>query len=220
MKEYDLRKEAKKNAEFITPQPLRKWFAEQIHEKYQDIGSIFDPAVGSGQLMQYIKAEHYIGNDVNERALQAFSENFKQSERYLSNYFKNEVIGYDIAVSNYPFSLNAKDVFENIPNELEQFYPKGKVTGKADWPFIIRSFMRAEKAGFYLGFPGISYRSNEQKFRDFLIENNYVERYGKLKNCKFEATSIDLMYLELIKNRPVDKEIEVFEYDFETNEYH
>lgn len=214
MKEYDLRKEAKKNAEYITPQPLRRWFAEQIHRKHQDIESVFDPAVGSGQLMQYIKAQLYIGNDVNERALQAFSDNFSHSESYLSNYFENDVNKYEIVVSNYPFSLNAKDLLSDIPCELTQFYPKGKVTGKADWPFIIRSFLKAEKSGYFLCFPGIMYRQQENKFRDFLIKNNYVEKYGLLKNCKFEATNIDLVYLELQKNR-TNTSIERFIYDFD-----
>ena len=215
MKEFDLRKEAKKNAEFITPEPIRKWFAEQVNSKYPDIGTVFDPCCGSGQLMQYIKAKHFMGNDINEKSVEMFKENFENSTATVGNYFEKDIDNYDIAVSNYPFSLNAKDVISEIPEAIKPILSNGKITGKADWLFIINSFLKAKCGGFYLCFPGISYRSNEQKYRDYLIENNYVERYGKLINCKFEATSIDLMYLELAKDRPKGKEIEVFEYDFD-----
>lgn len=211
--EYDLRKEANKNMEFITPEKVRKWLADKVHSKHKEISVAFDPAVGSGQLFQFIKAEKYKGCDINLKSLQCFKNNFENSTYLNDNYFNTDITGYDVAISNYPFSLNNKDLFEKPPAELEQFFNK-RITGKADFSFILRSFLNSNKGGFYLCFPGIAYRTQEQKFRDFLINNNFVESYGILKNCKFDATNIDVFYLELKKGRNSEK-IETFVFDFD-----
>lgn len=215
-KEFDLRKEANKNMEFITPEKVRKWLADKVHFKYNEIKTVFDPAVGSGQLFQFIKAEKYIGCDINDKSLECFKNNFTNSVYLNDSYFNLDVTNYDLAISNYPFSLNNKDLFEKAPIELEQFFNKN-ITGKADFPFVIRSFLNSDKGGFYLCFPGIAYRGQEQKFRDFLIKNNYVESYGILKNCNFDATNIEVFYLELKKDRE-NKEIETFVFDFDNND--
>lgn len=214
--EYNLRKIANKNMEFITPIKVREWIAKKVHAKFNTIKTVFDPAVGSGQLLQFVKAEKYIGCDINNKSIECFSKNFQQTESYNDNYFNLHITGYDIVVSNYPFSLNNKDLFIKAPAELDVFFKK-TITGKADFSFIVRSFLNASKGGFYLCFPGIAYRGQEQKFRDFLINNNYVESFGILKNCKFDETKIDIFYLELIKNRDKDT-IETFTIDFEDKE--
>lgn len=211
-----MRKQANKNMEFITPVKIRKWLAEKINSKYENINSVFDPAVGSGQLFHFVKSEKYIGCDINLESIKCFEENFSNCESYKTNYFETDIKNYDIAISNYPFSLNFKDLVDKIPVELEQFYNK-KITGKADFPFILRSFLKSEKGGFYLCYPGISYRSQEQQFRDFLINSNYVVSYGILKNCKFDATNINILYLELSKNK-INDVIETFCLDFESGE--
>lgn len=218
MKEYDLRKEANNNMEYITPIEIRKWLSGKVNIKYQNIKSVFDPAVGSGQLFQFIKSEKYLGCDVNPKSLEFFKNNFKNSESYNLNYFemKNK-LDYELAISNYPFSLDCKNLFTEAPENLKQFFNSKNIAGKADFLFIIKSFLEAEKGGFYLCFPGITYRNQEMKYRDFLINNNYVESYGILKNCKFDATNIDVFYLELSKNKK-DSMIETFLYDFNDKE--
>lgn len=213
MKEFDHRKEANKNMEFITPKKVREWLSFKVHSKFKILKTVFDPAVGSGQLFQFINSEKYIGCDVSEKSLKCFEENFKNVVAIHSSYFNMvEKIDYDIAVSNYPFSLNAKDLFNVPPVGLEKFYNK-EITGKADFAFILKSFLESKHGGFYLCFPGITYRSQESKFRDFLIENNYVESFGILKNCEFDATNIDVFYLELSKNRK-NNFIVTFTFDF------
>ncbi|MGL4998476.1 MAG: N-6 DNA methylase, partial [Cetobacterium sp.] len=152
-KEFDMRKEANKNMEYITPLILRKWIAEKIHAKHATLRTVFDPAVGSGQLFQFIKADKYIGVDINSNSLEHFKNNFVNSKIYQGNYFDTTIEEeYETVVSNYPFSLSNKDMFEVPPEELKEFFGKS-ITGKADFSFIIKSFLGAKDSGFYLCFP-------------------------------------------------------------------
>ena len=106
MKEFDLRKEADKNMEYITPKKIREWLAEKINSRYEEINSVFDPAVGSGQLFQFVNSKKYIGCDINKRSLECFKSNFDNTEVFEGNYFNQDIKNYEVAVSNYPFSLN------------------------------------------------------------------------------------------------------------------
>lgn len=210
--ESDLRAEAKANAEHITPIPLRKWIAERVGK----VNTVFDCSIGSGQLLQFVDCQLIAGTEINQKSIDNLLKNFDNVDVINDNYFNTFVKGYDVAISNYPFSLNFKDLVEKVPVELTGFYPKGKITGKADFPFIIRSFTNARDKGYYLCFPGIAYRGQEQKFRDWLVENNYLKAVGTLRNCEFTSTTIDILYLELDKHK-TDNKVELFNYDFKNN---
>lgn len=207
MLENDLRKIAKETATHITPEKLRRWIADKIGK----VATVFDPSVGSGQLLQYVQADKFIGNDTDSVSIEYFKQNFKNVESYNNNYFDLPKLEYNVAVANYPFSLNAKEL-------IDMFFKNGKITGKADWLFIIKTFLEAkDKKGYYIAFPGILYRNNEQKYRDYLISNNYLKSYGIIKNCKFDATAIDVVYLELGQN--TSDKIKMFLFDLETEQY-
>lgn len=210
--ESDLRAEAKANAEHITPIPLRKWLGERVGK----VGTVFDCSIGSGQLLQFVDCNRIKGTDINIKSINNLLLNFPQAEVIHDSYFNVDVDDYDVAISNYPFSLALKDLVDTAPSELSEFYPKGKVTGKADFPFIIRSFINARDKGYYLCFPGIAYRGQEQKFRDWLVEKNYLKSVGILKSCEFTSTTIDILYLELDKHK-LDNKVELFNYDFKNS---
>jgi hypothetical protein len=216
MLENDLRKKAKETATHITPPKLRKWIAGKIGK----VDTVFDPSVGSGQLLQYVDANKFIGNDIDTTSVEYFKNNFENTECYNDNYFDLPNLDYNVAVANYPFSLNAKDIIDYEKNKdlIDLFFKNGKITGKADWLFIIKTFLQSkDKKGHYIAFPGILYRKNESKFRDFLVSNNYIVSYGIIKNCKFDATAIDVVYLELGENKT--GLVDVFLYDLETEKY-
>lgn len=211
----DLRQKAKVTSTHLTPDKVCKWFANQVGSS--DI--VFDPAVGSGQLFQFLEAKKFIGNDIDFESIEYFKGNFKNVDSYVGNYLELENIEYDVAISNYPFSLKSKDIYvDNVENNaIKNMFFKKDVTGKADWFFILKSFLNSkDKKGYYLCSPGIGYRQDELKFRSFLLENNFVKRYGILKNCDFDATNIPVFYLELSLNFG---DIETFLYDFKTEKY-
>jgi hypothetical protein len=221
MNEYDSRAQAKLNAEFITPQPLRDFLKQKVKgEKL----SVLEPAIGSGQLIFEFQKQisKITGYDVNPNVAVALLENFGKKINFKNFDFisASENEKYDVAIANYPFSLKpSESQKEYILNDhfLNRFYNK-KVTGVLDFVFIIKSFQHAEQ-GFYFCFPGIGYRFAEKKFRMYLIENKLLREYGILKNCAFEHTSVDIIFLHLSK-KPNSAAVKRFYKDFKNNEYY
>ena len=216
MKEYDLRLEAKKNAEFITPEKLRYFIASKVNKKNI---TVLDPAIGSGQLLFKIDDIKSIdGFDINIHSLNCAKENFHSINIYNDDFITYDVTNeYDYAISNYPFSIKPSDnQKEYIKNDsfLSSFYNKD-ITGVLDFIFILKSFSKA-KEGLYFCFPGIGYRKQEEKFRKYLIENKLIREYGVIRNCKFEHTSISLLFLHLTKEK--NESVNSFNLDLEKNE--
>lgn len=216
--EFDTRKKAKMLAEFITPPILRKFIANKI--KGENL-NILDVSIGSGQLLFDLsnRLSSIIGYDVNNESLQACKQNFKNkvvlyNQDFITSNLKET---QDICVCNYPFSLRATKEQESYVLQddfLSQFYDK-KVTGLLDFVFILKSFNYV-KDGYYLCFPGIAYRKQEEKFRKYLIDNEFIKEYGLIENCQFEHTSISILYIHLSKEKT--KNPKSFLLDFKTNE--
>lgn len=216
--EFDTRKKAKQLAEFITPPILRKFISEKV--KGENL-NILDVSIGSGQLLFDLnnRVSSIVGYDVNNESLNACKQNFKDKViLYNQDFISSEVTDkQDICICNYPFSLRAtKEQEEYILKDgfLKQFYDK-KVSGLLDFVFILKSFKLVED-GYYLCFPGIGYRSQEEKFRKYLIDNKFIKEYGMIKNCQFDHTSISILYLHLSKEKTDNPKS--FLLDFKTNE--
>ncbi len=200
--------------QFITPEPLRKWFAEQFTA---DV--VFDCAVGSGQLLQYVNCTKKIGNDYDEKSSQYANENGIETSNYDYITMDDSKLEYDTVASNYPFSLK--------PDQLQKKYcednfkkfcnKKGQFVGLLDFIFILKSFARASKQGLYLCFPGIAYRAQEKAYRQFLIENRNIKKMIWLENCKFDRTGISILFLHLTKD--YNETVEIGVYDFNENTY-
>lgn len=216
--EFDTRKKAKQLAEFITPPILRKFISEKV--KGENL-NILDVSIGSGQLLFDLnnRVSSIVGYDVNNESLNACKQNFKDKViLYNQDFISSEVTDkQDICICNYPFSLRAtKEQEEYILKDgfLKQFYDK-KVSGLLDFVFILKSFKLVED-GYYICFPGIGYRSQEEKFRKYLIDNKFIKEYGMIKNCQFDHTSISILYLHLSKEKTDNPKS--FLLDFKTNE--
>lgn len=234
MQEYDTRGEAKKLAEYITPLKLRQFLASKITK---DNLTILEPAIGSGQLLFEItkQIKEIDGFDVNSNALEMASKNFNNINTHNVDFITSDIAKhYDVAIANYPFSLSptntqkkyiASDNFlkqffikkQNSDNLFDEVIKKAKpddVKGKLDFIFILKSFLYAEE-GFYFCFPGIAYRNEEEKFRKYLIENKCIKEFGILHNCKFDHTSISILFLHLTKE--ANETTKSFTLDFKTD---
>ena len=220
--EFDGRKEAKKRAEYITPNVLRKFIADYVHGEEL---SILDPAIGSGQLLECVshKLKHIDGYDVSSNVEKPLKINFGDKCTFHNKSFIQAKLikFYDYAISNYPFSLKFKDNPEDsmaVLNDtfLKQFYNKS-VTGVMDFSFILKSF-NVSKKGIYLCHPGIGYRSAEKKFREYIIKNDYLVEYGLLEEVSFEHTSISILFIILSKEK-AEKSIKSFYKNFNNGEY-
>jgi hypothetical protein len=229
-KEHDYLKEQKQNKEYITPVPLREFTYKKFTELNIKINTIFDGAIGSGQLLQYfyknIKALKVYGNDINANSVNLACQNFNTKNIKVDNFFNtSEYINnseYDFCLSNYPFSLTVKDLeqkqIHNIltDKDINYFY-NGKITGNLDYLFIIKMFLYSKRYSLFLAYPGLTYRTNEKKFREYL--NDYVVELGILENAGFDNTNISLLFLLLDKQKQKQEKANTFRYDFKENKY-
>ena len=89
----------------------------------------------------------------------------------------------------------------------ERFAPAGVLApkSKADFAFILHalSYLSAKGRAAIVSFPGIFYRGGaEQKIRQYLVDNNYVETVIALAPNLFFGTSIAVNILVLSKHKP------------------
>ena len=87
-KEHNNRDISKKLAEYITGIELRKYVARKV-KQYLNIENptVFDGAVGSGQLEQFVNPAILYGVDVQENSINSAKENFKNTELEVKSFF-------------------------------------------------------------------------------------------------------------------------------------
>lgn len=203
-KEHNNREISKKLAEYITGIELRKYVARKV-KQYLNIENptVFDGAVGSGQLEQFVEPSMLYGVDVQENSISSARQNFKNTELEVKSFFKyeKENLIVDCVIMNPPFSIKFKDLSEleqkNIQSEFEW-----KKSGCVDDIFVLKSLKYTKRFGFYILFPGVGYRRTEETFRK-IIGNNLAE-LNRIDNA-FIDTSISVLFIVIDKNKTTEK---------------
>lgn len=221
--ETSFKQQQKKNQEHITPVELRRFVANKC--PIEEIETIFDSSVGSGQLLQFINFKHLTGIDINSDSLEHCKMNFQNSTLMNDSFFSVmnsfEENNFDFCISNYPFSLKTSELSEreriNILSDklLSVYFKNGKLTGVCDFLFIIKMFQMSKRYSMFIAFPGIGYRQQESKYREYLTP--YVKEIGLLENCDFKTTSISVLYILLDKQKT--GETLNFRKNFKSGEY-
>ena len=203
-KEHNNREISKKLAEYITGIELRKYVARKVN-KYinKENITVFDGAVGSGQLEQFVKPGMLYGVDVQENSINSARQNFKNSDLETKSFFEyeKENLLVDCVIMNPPFSIKFKDLSEveqrNIQKEFEW-----KKSGCVDDIFVLKSLKYTKRFGFYILFPGVGYRRTEETFRK-IIGNNLAE-LNRIDNA-FTDTSISVLFIVIDKEKTDNK---------------
>lgn len=113
---------------------------------------------------------------------------------------------FDVIVSNPPYSIK----WEGDDNPLlindSRFSPAGVLApkSKADLAFIMHSlsWLSTNGVASIVCFPGIMYRGGaEQKIRQYLVENNFVDSIIQLPENLFFGTSISTCIMVLKKSK-------------------
>ena len=203
-KEHNNRDISKKLAEYITGTELRKYVARKV-KKYLNIENpiVFDGAVGSGQLEQFVNPAMLYGVDVQENSINSAKENFKNAELEVKSFFEYEKEGLEVdcVIMNPPFSIKFKDLSDaeqkNIQSEFEW-----KKSGCVDDIFVLKSLKYAKRYGFYILFPGVGYRTTEKMFRS-IIGNKLVE-LNRIDNA-FTDTGISVLFIVVDKEKTNNK---------------
>ena len=202
MIEHNNRLNAKKLAEYITGDTLRKYVAKKVRHYVGDDIIVFDGACGSGQLEQYVKSKKIIGIDVQEECCKAFLKNFSNSEvRNMSFFLFDENIKVDCVLMNPPFSIAFNDL-SDMEIALIQRDFRWKKNGKVDDIFVLKSLKYTKRYAFYILFPGVAYRGTEKVFRE-LIGNCLLE-LNLIRNA-FDDTNIDVLCIVIDKNKTSDE---------------
>ena len=216
----------KSGGEFFTPQHVSKLIAQLAMHKQTSVNKIYDPACGSGSLLLQAKKhfdEHLIEDGFYGQELNHTTYNLARMNMFLHNvnYDKfNIQLGdtliephfgeekpFDAIVSNPPYSV--KWIGSDDPTLIndDRFAPAGVLApkSKADFAFVLHalSYLSSKGRAAIVCFPGIFYRGGaEQKIRQYLVDNNYVESVISLAPNLFFGTTIAVTILVLSKHKP------------------
>jgi len=215
----------KSGGEFFTPQHVSKLIARLAMHKQASVNKIYDPACGSGSLLLQAKKQfqdHIIEDGFFGQELNHTTYNLARMNMFLHNinYDKfNIQLGdtlvdphfgsdkpFDAIVSNPPYSVRWKGLDDPTLINDDRFAPAGVLApkSKADFAFVLHalSYLSSKGRAAIVCYPGIFYRGGaEQKIRQYLMDNNYVETVISLAPNLFFGTTIAVNILVLSKHK-------------------
>lgn len=215
----------KSGGEFFTPQNVSKLIAQLALYEQKTVNKIYDPACGSGSLLLQAKKQFddhviedgFFGQEINHTTYNLarmnmflHNINYDKFNIQLGNTLLDPRFGdekpFDAIVSNPPYSV--KWIGSDDPTLIndDRFAPAGVLApkSKADFAFVLHalSYLSARGRAAIVCFPGIFYRGGaEQKIRQYLIDNNYIEAVIALAPNLFYGTTIAVNILILAKNK-------------------
>lgn len=215
----------KSGGEFFTPQEVSELLARITVVGKTEVNKVYDPACGSGSLL--LKFAKVLGHDKVRQGFYGQEINLTTYNLCRINMFLHDINfnDFDIAhgdtltdphhwddepfeaiVSNPPYSIkwdgDANPLLINDP----RFAPAGVLApkGKADLAFTmhILSWLAVNGTAAIVEFPGVLYRGGaEQKIRQYLIDNNYVDAVIQLPPDLFFGTTIATCIIVLKKSK-------------------
>ncbi|NRN30661.1 type I restriction-modification system subunit M [Photorhabdus heterorhabditis] len=215
----------KSGGEFFTPQHVSRLIAQLAMHGQTSVNKIYDPAAGSGSLLlqakkhfdAHIIEDGFFGQEINHTTYNLarmnmflHNINYDKFNIMLGNTLTEPHFGddkpFDAIVSNPPYSV--KWIGNDDPTLIndDRFAPAGVLApkSKADFAFVLHalSYLSSKGRAAIVCFPGIFYRGGaEQKIRQYLVDNNYVETVLSLAPNLFFGTTIAVNILVLSKHK-------------------
>ncbi|ENO17488.1 type I restriction-modification system DNA-methyltransferase [Schaalia cardiffensis F0333] len=214
----------KSGGEFFTPQEVSEVLARIAIDGRERVGRVYDPACGSGSLLlKFAKilgadnVEGFFGQEVNLTTYNLCRINMFLHDINFANF--DIALGdtllepahwddepFDAIVSNPPYST--KWVGKDDPTLLHdpRFAPAGALApkSKADLAFTMHmlNWLKVDGTAAIVEFPGVLYRgAAEQKIRQYLVDNNYVDAVIQLPPDLFFGTTIATCIIVLKKSK-------------------
>ncbi|PKP86215.1 MAG: type I restriction-modification system subunit M [Alphaproteobacteria bacterium HGW-Alphaproteobacteria-17] len=215
----------KSGGEFYTPQEVSELLARITVAGKTEVNKVYDPACGSGSLL--LSFSKVLGHDKVRQGFFGQEINLTTYNLCRINMFLHNVNyeKFDIAhgdtltdpahwddepfeaiVSNPPYSIkwegDANPLLINDP----RFAPAGVLApkSKADLAFTLHilHWLAVNGTAAIVEFPGVLYRGGaEQKIRQYLIDNNYVDAVIQLPPDLFFGTTIGTCIIVLKKSK-------------------
>lgn len=219
----------KSGGEFFTPQEVSRLLALIATDGKKQVQKVYDPACGSGSLLlQVCKVlgkdnvrQGFYGQEINRTTY-----NLSRINMFLHdiNYEKFDIaLGdtledpkhwddqpFEVIVSNPPYSIKWAGDDNPILINDERFAPAGVLApkSKADLAFTMHmlKWLASNGTAAIVEFPGVLYRGGaEQKIRQYLIDNNFVDTVIQLPANLFFGVSIATCIIVLKKNKRENK---------------
>lgn len=214
----------KSGGEFYTPQEVSKLLAKITIENKNKIRSVYDPTCGSGSLL--LQVVKLLGNKNIKKGIYGQENNATTYNLCRMNMFLHDIhyskfnikcgdtlkepkhLGekFDAIVSNPPYSIKWEGKDNPELAKDERFSPAGALApkSKADLAFIMHvlSMLSDDGIASIVCFPGVLYRNGaEQKIREYLVKNNFVDSIIQLPENLFFGTSISTCIMILKKSK-------------------
>lgn len=215
----------KSGGEYYTPQEVSELLARLTVVGKTEVNKVYDPACGSGSLLlKFAKVlgpdkvrQGFFGQEVNLTTynlcrINMFLHdiNFEKFDiahgDTLTDPFHWDEEPFEAIVSNPPYSIkwdgDANPLLINDP----RFAPAGVLApkSKADLAFTLHilSWLAVNGTAAIVEFPGVLYRGGaEQKIRQYLVDNNYVDAVIQLPADLFFGTTIATCIIVLKKSK-------------------
>ncbi len=214
----------KSGGEFFTPQEVSEVLARIAIDGRERVGRVYDPACGSGSLLLKFakilgadRVDGFFGQEINPTTFNLCRINMFLHDINFANF--DIALGdtllepahwdeepFDAIVSNPPYSK--KWVGKDDPTLLHdpRFAPAGALApkSKADLAFTMHmlNWLTVDGTAAIVEFPGVLYRgAAEQKIRQYLVDNNYVDAVIQLPPDLFFGTTIATCIIVLKKSK-------------------
>lgn len=219
----------KSGGEYFTPQEVSELLASIALIGKEEINKVYDPACGSGSLLlkfQKILGPEKIRQGFYGQEINLTTYNLCRINMFLHNVgYENFDIShgdtlvepaheyeepFEAIVSNPPYSTKWEGKDNPLLINDPRFAPAGVLApkSKADLAFTmhILSWLAPNGTAAIVEFPGVLYRSGaEQKIRQYLVENNYIDTVIQLPPDLFFGTTIATCIIVLKKSKQDNK---------------
>ncbi|HHU53235.1 MAG TPA: type I restriction-modification system subunit M [Clostridiaceae bacterium] len=215
----------KSGGEYFTPQEVSELLTRLALVGKTEVNKVYDPACGSGSLL--LQSAKILGKENVRQGFFGQEINITTYNLCRINMFLHD-IDYDkfdiahgdtlkdpvhwddepfeVIVSNPPYSIRWDGDADPILINDPRFSPAGVLApkSKADLAFIMHSlaWLATNGTASIVCFPGVLYRGGaEQKIRQYLIDNNYIDTIIQLPDNLFFGTSIATCIMVLRKSK-------------------
>lgn len=196
-----IKQDFKNKGIFYTPPELAEMLKSYVDFEPKEI---YDPTCGDGALLNVFGDEVVkYGQEINEEQLVVAEERLKNFNGYCGDTLKDPAFiekKFDCILANPPFSIK----WEPQVDERFEKCPELAPPSKADYAFLLHILYYLSDTGIAvtLNFPGILYRGNKEgKIRQWLVDNNYIERVVNIPPDTFVDTKIATALIIFRKNK-------------------
>lgn len=219
----------KSGGEFYTPQEVSELLAQLTTIGKKEVNKVYDPACGSGSLL--LKFAKVLGKENVRRGFFGQEINLTTYNLCRINMFLHDINHekfhiahgntltdpqhedeepFDAIVSNPPYSIKWDGNINSLLINDPRFSPAGVLApkSKADLAFTmhILAYLSTSGTAAIVQFPGVLYRGNaEQKIRQYLVKNNYIDAIIQLPADLFFGTGIQTCIIILKKSKKDNK---------------